>query len=171
MIRELVLACAERTMARRPHDFAIGPADNPYMLRWYITPWSKYDRRGPAPWTSRWLPNLYLHLILHDDEDRALHDHPSHNVSWLLKNPYWEVLFLAQGYSMETTKVFRPQGTIISRSAQTAHRLVLAAGPVITLFFTGPVVRGWGFHCPKGWVPWREFVDVSNTGSVGKGCE
>jgi hypothetical protein len=40
-----------------------------------------------------------------------------------------------------------------------------------TVFITGPVVRTWGFHCPKRWVPWKEFVDTRDAGAIGKGCD
>lgn len=178
MLRQLALAWAKRTMAHRPHDFAIGPAGNPYMLRWYITPWSRYDRSKPAPAWSRLLPNIYLHHILHDDEDRALHDHPWPSVSWLLENPYYEFVFAAQGLSMDVEAHLRPEGAVVVRGADVAHRLVLTPGylgrgkPVISLFFTGWVVRGWGFWCSlERWVPWRQFVAVDDRGSVGKGCD
>jgi hypothetical protein len=42
--------------------------------------------------------------------------------------------------------------------------------PAWTLFITGRRVRDWGFHCPKGWVPWQEFTDPTDSGRVGKGC-
>jgi hypothetical protein len=43
--------------------------------------------------------------------------------------------------------------------------------PCWTVFITGPIVREWGFHCPKGWVHWREFTDARDSGSIGKGCD
>src|SRR5690606_10870352 len=39
---------------------------------------------------SRLLPNLYVHVFLRDDDDRALHDHPSWAVSLLLDGSYLE---------------------------------------------------------------------------------
>ena len=47
----------------KPPDFVIGPADNPYLYRWFLLP------RNPVA-------NVYLHRFFRDDEDRALHDHP-----------------------------------------------------------------------------------------------
>ena len=35
---------------------------------------------------------MYLHLFLRDDDDRALHDHPWDNASFLLTEGYVEVL-------------------------------------------------------------------------------
>ncbi|WP_287865143.1 hypothetical protein [Achromobacter sp.] len=48
---------------RRPPDFVIGDAADPYLRRgWIIS-------RNPVF-------NLYLHQFLRSDDDRALHDHP-----------------------------------------------------------------------------------------------
>lgn len=42
-------------------------------------------------------------------------------------------------------------------------------------FVIGPpdrpyLLRWWIIPCPKGWVPWYEFVDETNHGNVGRGC-
>jgi hypothetical protein len=122
---------------RRP-DQVIGPARRPYMLRWYLIP--KSDRG-----------NLYLHVILCSDDDRALHDHPWDSTSLILAGQYIEVT--PHGNHR------RQAGDMIVRCDQEAHRLIIPAdaGPAVTLFVTGPKTREWGFHCPQGWVPWRDF--------------
>lgn len=130
---------------RKP-DFIIG--DN-YMHRWFIIPRNKYF-------------NIYLHKIMKNDDDRALHDHPWWSISILLKGKLKEVLKATVRYPRR----FIP----LLRSAKLAHRLEIVEGPAWTLFITGPVIRSWGFHCPKGWVPWKEFVDSRDKGQVGKGC-
>lgn len=130
-------------------DFIIGPPDNPYLRRWWL-------------WRRRWPSSCYLHQILRDDDDRALHDHPWWNVSIVLRGSYREI-------TPAGARVRRP-GSIVFRRATAAHRLEVVDGPVWTLFLTGPVVRGWGFHCPKGWVPWREFVKPESPGEIGRGC-
>lgn len=133
----------------RPPDFVIGLRDNPYMLRWWIIP------------RNQWF-NIYLHKIIRDDDDRALHDHPWISVSVVLKGVVREVL-------NKGTRIFRSK-SIIFRSSRMAHRLEVVKGPCWTLFFTGPTVREWGFHCPKGWVSWKQFVDPNNPGTIGPGC-
>lgn len=149
---------AKAVIASRDPDFIIGPGQNgapDYIRRWFIVP-----RNGFA--------NVYLHLTQRDDDDRALHDHPWPSRSVIIEGGYVEVT--PEG-SFE-----RLPGDVIERDAEAAHRLALrrdddgAAIPCISLFFTGPKVREWGFHCPKGWVPWREFVDDGDTGKVGRGC-
>lgn len=145
-------AWARGIMQVRQPDFVIG--DN-YIKRWWVVP--RND-----------MSNLYLHLMTGDDDDRALHDHPWENTSIILAGGYTEI---TPDGSFE-----RKPGEVIKRRAADAHRLVLHrddAGkpiPCLTLFATGQWERDWGFHCPKGWVPWREFVDERDTGQVGRGC-
>jgi hypothetical protein len=66
-------AWARSVMERKP-DFVIG-AD--YLRRWWVIP------------RNRWF-NIYLHRIRHDDDDRALHDHPWANITLVLKGAYVE---------------------------------------------------------------------------------
>lgn len=190
MIRQFLLRRAEAIMASRSPDFEIGPEGDRYLLRWWIIPRNKFF-------------NLYLHRFLHDDEDRALHDHPWMNCSVVLKNGYYEVIPRAnisadsltkrpndfyRGDRSDVVKVHRLEGSVTFRRATAAHRVVLlrryafsADGrtkdfvkvPIeaVTLFFTGPVIREWGFYCDWGWCPWQQFVSTRDKGSIGRGCE
>lgn len=156
---------------RKP-DFIIGGPDRPYLLRWWLIP------------RNRWF-NVYLHKILRSDDDRALHDHPWWNVSIVLRGGYIEIM---PDFSVATTPYtriadlptcakFRGAGSVVFRRARTSHRLVIPEptayfeGHCWTLFITGPRIREWGFHCPKGWRLWRDFVAPDDRGSVGRGCE
>ena len=133
----------------REPDFKIGPPDDPYMLRWWLIP------RNEAF-------NVYYHRILHDDDDRALHDHPWPSFSVMMTGAIREI-------TPEGPRILL-KGDCIYRGPDMAHRLELVRGePAETLFITGPRVREWGFHCPKGWVQWRDFVG-ENIGEVGRGC-
>lgn len=141
---------AERTMASRPPDFVIGSKTDPYLLRWFVVPRNRFA-------------NIYLHRILKSDDDRALHDHPWTNASLILAGGYVE--------RTSTTVAHRRVGDVVFRRAVTAHRLLVAPStPAVSLFVTGPLLRTWGFHCPRGWVPWRDFVDDRDSGNVGRGC-
>lgn len=136
-------------MIRKP-DFVIGPADNPYLRRWWIIPRNEHV-------------NIYLHEILRSDDDRALHDHPWSNTSLLLEGRYIE--HTPDG-SFE-----RVAGWMGSRSADAAHRLEILPGErAVSLFLTGRKVRDWGFLCPGGWVHWRDFTAGDNGELVGRGC-
>lgn len=142
----------------RPH-FYIGGRDNPYMLRWFIVP------RNP------WL-NVYLHKFLRDDDDRAMHDHPWWFVSIMLRGEYREQRPECGGERLR----WRRAPSIAFRRATDRHRVELAKDasgrpiPCWTLVITGRKVREWGFHCPKGFVVWHEFVEQSDHGNTGKGC-
>jgi hypothetical protein len=50
------------------------------------------------------------------------------------------------------------------------HRSHSRELPALTLFITGPKVREWGFHCPQGFVHWRDFVHPDDPGGIGPGC-
>lgn len=172
-------ALFNRVANSRPPDFIVGGEETPYLLRWYLSSWSRYDRLNPPLWaniTKRLLPNIYLHKFMRSDDDRALHDHPWFNLSILLKGSYIEETISKGGIKR---RIERSAGELKVRSPWAAHRVELLRDglleePCWTLFCTGPRVREWGFHCPDaGWVMWKDFVSVEGTGNVnniGKGC-
>lgn len=143
-----------RKMLRKYHsdcrepDVFIGGRTNTYLRRWYVIPHNKWF-------------NIYLHQFLRSDDDRALHDHPWWNISWVLSGGYHEITAPSEkdlppgGRRKEST---RWAGALAFRSAKTAHRIrLMRCGdseemPVWTLFITGPKIRVWGFWCREGWV-------------------
>lgn len=172
----------------REPDFIIGHIDRPYLLRWYLTPWRRWKRiaeKNPTRLNkfkarlAEFLPKAYLHCIVRDDDDRALHDHPWLNCSIVLKGAYREIVpdlanvptLHMRIWDMPKLVHMRRRGSIIFRRATAAHRLEVAEGPVWSLFITGPKCREWGFHCAWGWRHWRDFTNPANTGEVGKGCD
>lgn len=129
------------------------------MHRWHLVQWRGWQ--------------LALHRIFRSDEDRALHDHRSHNVSLILWGWYWEVL----SHAWQTARVkLRIPFVPYFRKAEMPHRLVLTR-PTWTLWLRWPPTREWGFTCRKGWIHWKRFVaepDYSKPGStstVGPGCD
>lgn len=159
MIRNLILRWAR---ARKP-DFIVGGAEDPYLLRWWLIP------RNPVF-------NVYVHLFLRSDDDRALHGHPwLFNVSWLLEGKYIEWV-PGNGNLLRPVPRFRYAGQLAFRRGAAPHRIQLwrAGGdekPCWTVFITGPRVREWGFYCPRGWVPWQQFTDARDKGAIGRGCD
>lgn len=143
-----------RSVARRPPDFIIGTPDDHYLRRWFVIP-------------RNVIFNIYLHQFLRSDDDRALHDHPWWNVSFLLHGKYVEHTIPAGGVNVR--KEYR-EGDFKFRRATYAHRVELIDGPCWSLFITGPRIRSWGFHCPQGWKHWRDFTNPNNTGEIGPGC-
>lgn len=138
----------------RPPDFVIGGKENPYMKRWWVIPRNRFF-------------NIYLHKFYRSDDDRALHDHPWINFSYLLKGEYVEHSILAGGVQKS---IRYKAGMLKFRRAKTAHRIEIDQ-PCWSLFVTGPVIREWGFHCPRGWRHWKEFTSSRDKGEIGKGCD
>jgi hypothetical protein len=159
-IRQMLMNWFKTLLSGRPH-FYIGGTERPYMLRWFLIP------RNP------WL-NVYLHKFLRDDDDRALHDHPWAFISFMLFGAYYEMT--PSEWNRYGQVAFRRTWSIAFRRATHQHRVALLRDksgqpiPCWTLVVTGPKVRTWGFWCPKGFVPWHEFVDQNDKGNVGKGC-
>lgn len=139
----------------RPPDFTIGPEDSPYMLRWWVTPRNRFF-------------NIYLHHILQDDDDRALHDHPWWSLSFCLAGSLFEHY---EKNDVARWRFIRP-GAIVFRNGKMPHRLeLISSEPAITVFITGPRFREWGFHCPQGWRHWRDFTVPGKPGQRGPGCD
>jgi len=142
-------------------DVIIGADRNPpYMKRWWIIP------------RNRWF-NIYLHEVGQDDDDRALHDHPWVNMSYVIEGGYNEHTIEYGGIHR---RVPRLPGAIKFRLPSAAHRLELRGDKAVSLFITGPNIRKWGFHCPKGWRRYEDFVtmetlpDGTVVSNQGKGC-
>ncbi|WP_136617040.1 MULTISPECIES: hypothetical protein [Mesorhizobium] len=157
MFEKLILRLAPRLIslsARRPPNIVIGGHIDPYMHRWWLIPRNRFF-------------NIYLHHFLRSDDDRALHDHPWWNFSVLLRGRYVEHTIAPGGINH---RVERCAGDTKFRRASAAHRIELVDGPCWTLFLTGPMLRVWGFHCPRGWVPWQQFTKPENPGEIGRGC-
>jgi len=167
-------------------DFAIdgAPGQGDYLHRWYVTRWRGWFANIPegartrlqrtVAWATKRIGNVYVHRFVGDDPSDILHDHPSIAVSFILFGAYVE-------HTIEAGGVHRRRrfsaGALRFMSTRHTHRIELLrdaqgrALPCWTLFFFGPAVREWGFHCPNGWVHWKAFVMPGKPGSVGQGCE
>jgi hypothetical protein len=124
-----------------PHQI-VGPADRPYLLRWFVLPHNTFV-------------NVYVHKFTGSDEPEALHDHP-----------WWFASLVVSGGYVEHTAAGprrRGRGSVAFRSAQFRHRIELpAAGGrravCRTLVLTGPKRRTWGFWCARDrFVAWDQF--------------
>jgi hypothetical protein len=155
-MKKTLLSLIIRRINREP-DLIIGPAEDPYMWRWWLIPRNRFF-------------NVYLHCFWRSDDDRALHDHPWANCSILLAGKYVEHTISAGGVNVRTERV--APAIKFRLSGRFAHRVELVDGNCWTLFITGPRYRQWGFHCPdKGWVHWEDFTAPENSGEIGRGCE
>ena len=147
------------TESREP-DIKIGGQISPYMLRWWWLPRNRFF-------------NIYIHRFLKDDDDRALHDHPWWSFSILCEGfirEFYTVCF-KDGTSYIATRDLVPGATVF-RSPSFSHRIVVMPDRKLplTIFITGPKVREWGFHCPKGWRHWKDYVNMDDPGMSGRGC-
>ena len=178
---------AWKIMTGRKPDFTVGEEPDTYLRRWRLTPKA-----------MMWLGAVYLHEFCRDDDD-VPHDHPYlFCVSWVLELGYFENQFrrdakewlgmAALDYRdhMDTPRWLGP-GAVLWRWGWTPHRVSLKrfkiynsvtrqesefVGHPISLFFCGPRVREWGFWCPAGWRPWREYVAPTSYGNrKGVGCD
>lgn len=147
---------AHAYIQRRDPDLIVGSVRGAYMRRWHVL-------------KSR-LGGIYVHQFVNSDDPRALHDHPWPSVSIVLDGYYGEILC-----ERPALMLWRHMGDVVFRGPRRRHRIVLDGPsgrlyPVLTLFIFGPRVREWGFWCPQGFVPWRQFVSKSNPGEIGAGC-
>lgn len=161
---------------RKP-DLIIGSRDNPQTLRWRIVRWRGWQ--------------LALHKWCRSDEDRALHDHSGNNVSLILSPQGYdeivrETVFTGdvltcekEGEYVHTCDVTRRRFPFVPyfRRAEAPHRIALRdARPVWSLWLRWPPRREWGFHCPRGWRHWKDFLgtrdyNADGISEVGRGCD
>lgn len=143
----------------RSPDLIIDGGNGPQTLRWHLFRW-----RGIQ---------IALHRWLQSDSDRALHDHSAGNISILLTGWYTEVF--SHAWEMTVAKLRWPFWPYY-RGGDVPHRVQLTHGQVWTLWIRFKPWREWGFHCPKGWKHWKDYIDsrdYSVPGSVsktGEGC-
>lgn len=156
-----LLRAHKRYTESRKMDFRIPPnkAVPAYMHRWWRLP-------------RNWALNVYYHIVLRSDDDRALHDHPWFNFSLVLDGGYYEHTILEGGIHRKVW--FGPGKMKFRWHGKKAHRLELARhgeisldgeAPATTIFITGPVLRRWGFHHESGWVDAYDrdaFCDANN---------
>lgn len=123
--------------SKNKQTFRIGSEESPYLIRYFMIPRNRFF-------------NIYLHCFHRGDDDVNFHDHPWYSFSICLNGEYKEVDNRGiRSYS---------EGHVRFRSAKYAHQIQVE-NKCWTLFMTGPLIRQWGFHCPKGWVFWRDYVD------------
>ena len=130
--------------------------------RWCCWRWTDVDPEGTGqtyltrlhlfqtPWCS-----AMLHWIRRPDPQPDLHDHPNAFLSLVIRGWYDEEVSARE--SGDRREIRHVAWWNLKRSTD-RHRIVALDPSLITLVFAGPVVRGWGFHTPSGWQPWRQYV-------------
>lgn len=121
--------------------------------------------RGPLYQFITRLVAARVHRIMRGDIDRHLHDHPSWNISIVLKGGFFEVMPMFKGDPIwcggveAVRSVWRGPGSIVIRRKATArHRLELPYGEECwTLFIIGKKSNEWGFYTEQGKIPHAEY--------------
>ena len=141
---------AFEVMTREPDQMLEDGDKGIYLKRWYAVP------QNPAG-------GVYVHEIIRDDKD-VMHDHPWDHTSIIVAGIYIEE-------TPDGRKYWRT-GEMIHRPAARPHRLLLPprGRSCVSVVFTGFRFREWGFHCPGGWINWRDFCDPQDEGKVARGC-
>lgn len=151
-----------------PRKEVIHRDGDPYLTRWWFISTRRHGR-------------LYLHRFHRSDED-VLHDHPWAFWSLILWGGYIEhsdrpihpfVPEASLNFSLRGVHWSRWHGplSLLRRPATWRHRVEIPdelRGRVWTLVWIGPKVRDWGFHCPKGWIPFQEHN--ARRAATGEGC-
>lgn len=101
-------------------------------------------------WRFKSGEKMMLNYFHRSDEDRFLHDHPWAFKSFVLWRGYLECT--------PTKTISVRQFQLIQRPATWKHRVILRRTPdgrekaALTLVFTGPKIRAWGYNTPEGWI-------------------
>ncbi|MGH6969029.1 MAG: hypothetical protein ACREEN_08000 [Stellaceae bacterium] len=97
---------------------------------------------------------IYVHEWLRSDP-AELHDHPWDFCSVILETGYWEIT--PEG------RFWREPGSIAFRKAEDRHRVEIdpTRPQPLSVIFTGPVRRQWGFHTARGFVRGDEYREGS----------
>jgi hypothetical protein len=181
----LICALAWRVeyLTRQPPAMVIGGCEDPYLLRWYVIPRNR--------WMNIYLHNILrsdIDRCLHDHpwwncsvllsgqytEVRLT----SGALSWYkrlerqrqadMDDRFEKGYPVSEGavnsYGLLQESRVRKAPCLVLRQALTPHRLEITKGSCWTLFFTGPVLRDWGFHTRHGWMHWRSYVDPQDPG-------
>lgn len=185
-----------RVIAKRPPDFVVGKPDDPYLLRWWVIPRNRWfniylhvfmrsddaEALHDHPWwnISFLLDGTYTeHIPLHKvlDEEGVIKLMPFSDAMHYCRKSFAQASYEGIDYYRTEAKRRWP-GDLVYRPAMAAHRIELhklwmgTLSPVMSLFFTGPARREWGFWCPKGWKPWKQYVSQRDGGnSKGLGCD
>jgi hypothetical protein len=124
-----------------------------YMSRYWLVPYREDvgDGTGPVSFLSRpiaWVLQhlgvaVRIHKIWRSDSSPDPHGHPWPFISVILDRGYTEERYNKRGRLIDK-KTYGP-GSILWRPYGTHHRVILPAGPVITLFITFKRRGSWNF--------------------------
>lgn len=103
-----------------------------YLQRFYLIPRNRYF-------------NIYLHKFTGDDLREDLHDHPWNFISIMLRGGLLETTLTKSGWYV-TRRVPRFLPRFCGARRQHRFQLPRNKKSAVTLVFTGPRFRDWGFY-------------------------
>lgn len=108
--------------------------------------------------------NIYIHYIYQSDKDKHLHDHPWNYTSIVLSGSFREKHKPLHGESPFKNLC---RFNISRAKANRFHKILkLRTKKVITLFFTGPRIREWGYEVDGKWVDHISYRNLKNSGNL-----
>ena len=124
-----------------------------YLVRLHVVKLEWLARRqlvgcSPIPAPVKRGAAVMLHWFHGADPQPDPHDHPVSFLSIVLRGGYVE---WRPGNPRHRVRWFN------FLRATDVHRILEVEPGTVTLVFSGPKVREWGFWTPTGWVGWREY--------------
>lgn len=130
-----------------------------YLIRYYVVR-SKYF-------------NFFIHIFLRSDRD-DLHDHPWNFCTYLVRGAYTEDFALNRDVTnMVPNYRDMKRNRFVTRKAEDLHRVIVKSRKFenkneapMTLFFSGPVRRDWGFvkldpvTKEQKWIFWKTYLGL-----------
>lgn len=111
--------------------------------------------------------NIYIHWIYKADEDEHLHDHPWNYTSIVLSGKFWEAVKNTKENENKYEMNNLSSGSISSQKAERTHKVyMLLSKKIITLFFTGPRFREWGYDVDGKWIDNVTYRKMKNEGKL-----
>lgn len=149
MLKQFIQRVAAFCEKNGTYIYITGTSPNDvYMIRHYVIPRNRFF-------------NIYIHTFLRSDRD-DYHDHPWHFWTWIVRGGYTE-------YTPDKRTVrSEHNNSFIYRRATDLHKVILKRSyslserhlAPMTLCFTGPTIREWGFVKDDSWIDWKTYLGV-----------
>jgi len=127
----------EKIAQNRTPDLAVENNGEIYLERWHLIP-------------QNWFFNIYLHRFTNSDLP-VPHDHPWFSLAYIIKGS-----FIEHRPGKKPRHCF--ERGFYFRSPFSLHWLEMIRDVTWTIFFTGPVIKPWGFVENGKWIYNKRFL-------------
>lgn len=111
--------------------------------------------------------NIYIHSIYKADEDEHLHDHPWNYISIVLYGKFMEAIKNSTSAKQKYEMNWLSPKDISAQKAERTHKIyMLLSEKIVTLFFTGPRFREWGYDVDGKWIDNVTYRKMKNEGKL-----